>query len=234
MWPSFRRSSTSFKRPSSTSCGWIGNVRALLKYVAFVAVVIAVYAVAFHFVMLHAEGESHSWITGLYWTLTVMSTLGFGDITFHSDIGRLFSILVLLSGVVLLLIVLPFAFIRFFYAPWLETQIRMRAPRGVPPETDGHVIICSHDTIAPGLIRRLEHEGIPYFVLEEDPHEAAQMHLDGISVVAGEVDSKATYERLRLDRSRLVLVNREDTVNLRTVADRVADRLHEDRCGGLL
>ena len=32
----------------------------------------------------------------------------------------------------------------------------------------------------------------------------------------------------------LVSYNREDTVNLRTVADRVAERLHEDRCGGLL
>ena len=54
------------------------------------------------------EGEQHSWITGFYWTLVVMTTLGFGDITFTSDVGRLFSILVLLSGVVLLLVMLPF------------------------------------------------------------------------------------------------------------------------------
>ncbi|MDX1547381.1 MAG: NAD-binding protein, partial [Rhodothermales bacterium] len=113
----------------------------------------------------------------------------------------------------LLLIVLPFAFIRFFYAPWLETQIRMRAPRRVPPGTEGHVILCAYDSIAPGLIRRLEQERIPYFVLEEDPGEAANRYLDGISVIAGEVDSKATYEALRLDRARMVLANREDTVN---------------------
>lgn len=43
--------------------------------------------------MLHAEGRYHSWITGIYWTLTVMTTLGFGDITFTNDIGRLFSII---------------------------------------------------------------------------------------------------------------------------------------------
>ena len=58
------------------------------------------------------EEQEHSWLTGFYWTLTVMTTLGFGDITFHSDIGRLFSVLVLLTGVILLLIVLPFTFIR--------------------------------------------------------------------------------------------------------------------------
>ncbi len=188
------------------------NVRALLKYVGFVCAVIVIFAVLFHFIMLY-EGKEHSWVTGFYWTLTVMSTLGFGDITFESDLGRLFSIVVLLSGIVLLLIVLPFAFIRFFYAPWLETQIHMRAPRTVPPGTEGHVIICAYDSIAPGLIRRLEQEGIPYFVLEEDPSVAATRHFDGISVIAGEVDSKATYEALDLSRSRLVLANREDTVN---------------------
>ena len=188
------------------------NVRSLLKVVAFVAAVVVVFAVAFHYVML-LEGERHSWVTGFYWTLTVMSTLGFGDITFESDLGRLFSILVLLSGIVLLLIVLPFAFIRFFYAPWLESQMQMRAPRRVPAAMSGHVVICAYDSIAPGLIRRLEGEGVPYVVVEEDPAVAAGRHLDGVSVVAGEVDARATYEALGLDRARLVLANREDTVN---------------------
>jgi hypothetical protein len=106
------------------------NISALLKYVLFTAAVIAVYSVLFHLIMLHAEGRYHSWITGIYWTLTVMTTLGFGDITFTSDIGRLFSIVVLLSGIVLLLILLSFMFIRLFYAPWLEAQIRLRGPCG--------------------------------------------------------------------------------------------------------
>ena len=104
------------------------NLQALSKYLAFLAGTVAVYSVLFHLLMLY-EGQQHTWLTGLYWTLTVMSTLGFGDITFQGDLGRMFSIVVLLSGIVLLLIVLPFAFIRFFYAPWLEAQLRLRAPR---------------------------------------------------------------------------------------------------------
>lgn len=188
------------------------NVRSLLKYVAFVVAVVVVYAIAFHFVMLY-EGERHSWVTGFYWTLTVMSTLGFGDITFQSDLGRLFSILVLVSGIVLLLIVLPFAFIRFFYAPWIESQIRRRAPRGVGPEVEGHVVVCAYDSVAPGLVRRLAREGVPYVVLEEDPEVAASHDIDGLSVVTGMVDGPETYRALGLDRARMVLANREDTVN---------------------
>ena len=203
------------------------NVRALLKYVAFVTVVVVIFAEVFHLIMVHKEGQDHSWLTGLYWTLTVMSTLGFGDITFQSDLGRVFSMVVLISGIILLLIVLPFAFIRYFYAPWLEAQVRLRAPQQVPPGTSGHVILCSYDMITPVLIERLKQEDIPYFVLEPDPLLASNRYLDGVSVIMGEVDNRATYEALQLNRARMVVVNREDTVNtniiltLRQVAPKV-------------
>jgi len=189
------------------------NLQILLRYVAILVAVIAVYTVVFHFIMLYVEGEEHSWITGLYWTLTVMSTLGFGDITFQSDIGRLFSVFVLLSGIVMLLIVLPFAFIRFFYAPWLESQIRNTAPRALPDDTDGHIVLTNYDTIAQGVIRRLERDEIPYVVLEPDPHKAANLQVDGVRVVTGDVDDKETYEAVRADRARFVLTNHDDQMN---------------------
>ena len=77
------------------------NLRVLARFFLVLAVMITAYSVMFHVLMLR-EGQDHTWITGFYWTLTVMSTLGFGDITFHTDIGRLFSILVLLSGTIVI------------------------------------------------------------------------------------------------------------------------------------
>ncbi len=61
------------------------NISALLKYLAFLAMTVALFSGLFQVIMLN-EGQQHSWLTGLYWTLTVMSTLGFGDITFHGDL----------------------------------------------------------------------------------------------------------------------------------------------------
>ncbi len=189
------------------------NLRLLLRYIGVLVAVIFVYTVLFHFIMAYAEGEQHSWITGLYWTLTVMSTLGFGDITFQSDIGRLFSVVVLLSGIVMLLIVLPFAFIRFFYAPWLEAQIHNTAPRTLPDDTRDHVILTNYDEIARGVIRRLERDGIPYVVLESDPRLAADLQVDGVQVVTGEIDLKDTYEAVQADQARFVLANHDDQTN---------------------
>lgn len=189
------------------------NVSALVKYLIFLALVITLYSVMFHFIMAWFEDKYFSWLTGFYWTLTVMSTLGFGDITFQSDIGRAFSIVVLMSGVFLLLIMLPFAFIRYFYAPWLEAQIHAQCPREVPPDTSGHVIICGYDDIAPTLIKRLKQAGIPYFVIMEDAAEGAQLFQTGVSVIHGKVDSRSTYERMRVSEARLVFANLADTSN---------------------
>lgn len=189
------------------------NISALLKYLVFLGSVIVLYSVLFHLLMVVAEGRYYSWLTGFYWTLTVMTTLGFGDITFESDIGRAFSILVLLSGVVLLLIMLPFAFIRYFYAPWLEAQIHVQCPREVPPDVTGHVLICNYDTIAPSLIKRLNQNDIPYYVIEEDAAEGARLNQAGISAVTGKIDGRSTYERLRAKHALLVFANLEDTTN---------------------
>jgi voltage-gated potassium channel len=189
------------------------NLRALLKYVLTLVALITLYAVVFHVIMVRVEGQQHSWITGFYWTLVVMTTLGFGDITFITDTGRLFSILVLLSGVVLLLVMLPFMFISLFYAPWLEARVRMRAPREVPEGTQGHVILTEYDAIASGLVERLKTEHVPYYVIEPDPTTAARMIGEGLSVVAGDNDSSATYQRLNAVGARMLLANCEDTTN---------------------
>jgi Trk K+ transport system NAD-binding subunit len=188
------------------------NISVLLRYVGIVSATVLLYSGLFHVLMLH-EGQEHSLLTGLYWTLTVMSTLGFGDITFHTDLGRVFSLVVLLSGIVMLLIVLPFAFIRFFYAPWLEAQLHLRAPRHVPSGLKSHVIFCRYDEVAAGLIERLRDSAIPYCVIEPDPSVAAALHGDGVSVVTGDLDNRETYDAVACGAARLVIANRNDAEN---------------------
>jgi hypothetical protein len=56
------------------------NLEARLRCLAFVTAIVAVYTVVFHWIRWEVEGIRHSWITGLYCTLTVMTTLGFGDV----------------------------------------------------------------------------------------------------------------------------------------------------------
>jgi voltage-gated potassium channel len=97
------------------------NLRLLGRFLLLLAALVTTHGVIFHLLMAY-EGQEHSWVSGFYWVFVVMSTLGFGDITFQSDIGRVFSVVVLMSGVLFLLVMLPFTFVEFFYSPWLDAQ----------------------------------------------------------------------------------------------------------------
>lgn len=188
------------------------NLRILGRYLVVVAVMIIVYSVLFHVLMV-MEGQSHSWLTGFYWTLTVMSTLGTGDITFHSDFGRFFSLVVLLSGVVVLLILLPFTFIEFFYAPWLEAQRQRRAPRVLPPGTQGHVLITDDEPVALALIERLRSHERSYYLIEPDLTRALELHDQGFQVVVGQRDDLETYRRARADEAAMIVATGDDYMN---------------------
>ena len=130
------------------------------------------------------EGQHHSWVTGFYWALTVMSTLGFGDITFHSDLGRVFSIIVLLSGILLLLVLLPFSFIQFFYSPWIEAQNKSRAPRALPKGTKKHIIFTSFDDITISLIEKFSRYGTDYIIILDDLKKAMEIFDLGYNVAS--------------------------------------------------
>jgi Trk K+ transport system NAD-binding subunit len=193
-------------RTSRANLGRLGNLLLVL-----LALIVA-YSVLFHVIMMR-EGQSHSWITGFYWTLTVMTTLGFGDITFEGDLGRIFSVVVLFSGVTFMLVLLPFTFIEFFYAPWMRAQKASKAPRELPASTRGHVILTNYGPLATTLIPMLEKYHHPYVVLCPTLQEALELDERGVRVSVGDLDDPETYRRMRLDQAAMLVTTRSDVIN---------------------
>lgn len=188
------------------------NFKTLLRLISVLFGLVMIYSVVFHLLM-EREGQHFSWITGLYWTLTVMTTLGFGDITFHGDLGRLFSIVVLMTGVMFLLVILPFTFIEFFYAPWMKAQASARTPRELPPEMKDHVLFTCHDPVTAALIPLLKKYGHPYVVLCQNNTEGLDLYEQGVTVAVGDLDDPETYRRMRLPKAAMLVATRSDVLN---------------------
>ncbi len=182
----------------------------------FVALVIA-YSLAFQ-ILMRLEGQSHSWISGVYWTLTTMSTVGFGDITFASDLGRLFSIVVLLSGIIFMLVLLPFTFIEFFYEPWIEANSASRVPRSVPASMTGHVILTFYGPVASLLIEKLKQFNYPYVIVLPEVDDVLKLDDLGIRAVYGALDDPDTYRAVRVEQAAMVATTRPDIVNVTVVS----------------
>jgi K+ transport systems, NAD-binding component len=190
--------------------------RRRMKTVITLAVVfigmVALFSTLFHELMAR-EGRSYSWPTSVYWTLTTMTTLGFGDITFESDAGRVFSVVVLLSGSTFLLVMLPFVFIQFVFVPWMNERDRRRAPRSLPMSTTGHLIITQLGPVEIALIERAEKAKVPYVVISDDLEAAGRIHDEGRRVMYGPLDDPATYRNARVERAAMVVATRNDPTN---------------------
>ena len=188
----------------------------LSNFLAALLGLVVLYSVLFQLLMTY-EGQTHSWLTGFYWTLTTMSTLGFGDVVFHSDAGRAFSMVVLLSGIIFMLVLLPFMFIQFVYEPWVQAQSANRIPRSVNRNVDGHVILTLYGPVAAAFIGKLRQFNYPYVVILPDETAVLELRDHGIEAICGELDDPETYRRARVDAAAMIATTRPDIENTTVV-----------------
>ena len=189
------------------------NFSYFFRVIVTLTVCVVVFSLLFHYIMEY-EGREYSWITGLYWTLTVMSTLGFGDITFNSDLGRAFSILVLLTGIVGLLIVLPSSFIQFVYTPWLEAQKKKEVQHSLPASVRNHIIIVGVSPVARNLAQVLSRYGFHSVLLCANTQQALDLMDLGLHAVVGDYDDVEVYRGLHAQNARMVIALDADVRNI--------------------
>lgn len=218
------------------------NLKALAKFIAVLIGMILTYTVIFHMIMVY-EDQEHSWLSGLYWTLVTMSTLGFGDITFQSDLGRAFTIVVILSGTLFLLVLLPFTFIQFFYAPWMESQVQASMPQNLPETERDHVLLTRLDPVTEALIKKLDQFGHSYALICEELDTARKLHDQDFRVMRGDLDDPDTYEAARFGQAAMLVSTLSDAADttvcitargvsdttpiVTTVEDPVSTKIHE-------
>lgn len=181
------------------------NARLLFRLLSTFLVLVLSSTVIFHFLM-DMEGQRHSWLTGLYWTFTTMTTLGLGDIAFTSDLGRMFTVLVLVLGVTFLLAMLPFTLIQLF-------QSSARIPRELPVGTRGHVVLTHHGPVTSALITKLIQYEFPYVLVVSELSQAAVLRDQGIRAVVGSLDDPETYRQVRAEGAALVTATASDIQN---------------------
>lgn len=192
------------------------HVTSLLRFMCLLSAMVCGYAIAFQFLMVQEQRE-YSFASGLYWTVTTMSTLGYGDIVFTSDLGRAFSIIVMLSGIIFMLVLFPFTFIELFYEPWMAARAASLAPREVPRGLAGHVILTFYGPVVGALISKLRQFNYPYVVVLPELDDVLKLREDGIYAMLGDLNDPDTYRRARVEHAAMVATTRPDIVNTSVV-----------------
>ncbi len=198
------------------------NASRITKFALILLCFVSVYMVVFKNLWMQETGEDPSWANCFYWTLTTMSTLGYGDITFEQETGRIFSMLVMFTGVIYLFIVLPFFFMEFFYKPFVKFQMGARVPRKFDPVDEPHVILTHYDSISHALMDKFQQFGYPFVLIEEDLDEALRLHDMDIPVMVGDLDEIETFQNASIEQAKMVVATDDDIRNV-NIAFRARD-----------
>jgi len=162
------------------------------------------------------------WVESFYWVLTTMSTLGYGDITFSGNAGRLFSMAVMFTGVFYLFIVLPFVFMEFLYKPFMEYQTGARVARKFEHAGGKHVILTHYDSISHALMDKLTHFGYPFVLVVENLKQALSLHDMDFPVMLGNLDDAETLENASIKNAAMLVATDDDIRNV-NIAFRARD-----------
>ena len=182
--------------------------RRLAVLLAVLATLIAVSAVVF------SGFYDLSPVDAVYFTVTTVSTTGYGDINLleAGPALKIYGVSVMLLGALTIAVL---------YALVTDAIVGARLARelGQPPRPDrDHVIVCGLGTVGFRVVERLVARGVECVAIDRDDErfgDAARRL--GTPVIEGDAGNAATLRSLRVDTARAVVaVTDDDVANLET------------------
>jgi voltage-gated potassium channel len=173
-----------------------------------------IYILIFEYLMvLENHPENANIITAIYWATTTITTVGFGDVVFTSQAGRLFSIIVQIVGVIQISSFL----IAYVITPWLDKTIKLRLPRKVSSGMKDHIIICGYNQIVETLIDELTEQDLQFVILEDEEELIRELFYKDIPCIFGDLSDKQTLINAGIEKAVLLIANKSDEKNANIV-----------------
>ncbi len=181
----------------------------IYNYIFLFLTMVLLYIYITKFIKLNFEGESLSLIECVYFVICTMTTVGYGDVVMTSPVGMVFSIVVSLSGVIMLFALL----FPFVVMPLVEKQIRGELPTRAPTKLENHIIICGYNTMVESLVHELEDHNMPFIVVDDDEGQIRSLLNDGIECIYGDPGKEDVMAAARICKARLLIANQSDEKN---------------------
>lgn len=178
------------------------------KLLFSVLLVLALYSTIFMLLMKY-EGQSQNInpITAFYWVAATITTLGYGDIVFHSHVGQLFSVIVVFSGLAILwAVVIPLGI-----TPRLDKMIKA-SPSSAPEKIGDHIIISGYNPLVETLVERLSLLEVPFLIIERSQEVARDIY-QKYPVLWGDPSEKDVLSRANISSAKLFIANEKEELN---------------------
>jgi len=158
--------------------------------------------------------EGWRFLDALYMTIITLATVGFQEVHYLSDKGRVFTILLIIVGVTVLgytvgklaQIMFEGQFQRFLGRKKLEKSIE---------ELRDHYIVCGYGRIGSLICKEFAAKPIPFVVVEHNPEVIEKLEEDNMLFLRGNATEDETLLKAGIKRAKgLVSVVTSDTENV--------------------
>ncbi|HEY3421016.1 MAG TPA: NAD-binding protein [Methanomassiliicoccales archaeon] len=181
--------------------------RRLLYSISIFAGVLLSGTVAFTFV----EPSVHeNPLLSLYFTITTVFTVGYGDIIPTTDVSRFTATVVMVMGIAAGVSTLQSLFD-------LAIKRDLRRELGLPERRvrmKDHYIICGYGNVGREVLDQLVKKGEKYLVIENDRGKVEGLVEKGVPVISGDAESEEVLQRANISTAKGLIATMKDSQNM--------------------
>ena len=145
--------------------------------------------------------EGWRFMDALYMTIITLTTVGYGEVNTVGEIGRLFTVALLLIGVSFFVFVTS-NIIQFLVEGRIRLVLGRRKLDTQINKLNDHFIICGYGRIGRVLTQYLVQRYIDVVIIEKNADRTHRMDEDGVLYLVGEATDEKLLERAGIHRAR--------------------------------
>jgi voltage-gated potassium channel len=161
--------------------------------------------------------EGWSWENAAYMTVITLATVGYGETQPLGSRGRLFTIALILLGVINIGYIVN-RFTEAIIEGYFQEGIRLRQQRRLMESLTGHYIICGFSRTGRQIAREFRAEGVPFVVIDSEFESVQKAQAEGYTVYQGDATLDDTLFHVGIEKAIcIVAALPSDAENLYTV-----------------
>jgi Trk K+ transport system NAD-binding subunit len=152
-------------------------------------------------------------LDSIYFVIVTISTVGFGDIAPKSELTKLVSIILIVTGI---------SSVAILSQGLIDSIIRSRLKKTYelpkkPIKLTNHIVIVDYQIIGYRIAHLLRHRRYTIIVIDQDEHIVKQAEFDGFSAIKSDISQPNVLKILNLAQTTaLIFTISNDTLALRT------------------
>ncbi len=148
--------------------------------------------------------EGWPFVDALYMTVITISTVGFKEVNQVGEGGRIFTMVLVFSGVGFTLYVAA-AVVQFMVEGRIRIIMGRRRLNKKIDRLKNHYIVCGYGRIGRVLCRHLKRANIDVAVIEKDSGQIPVMDEDGVLYIVGEATDENSLIKAGIERAKAVV-----------------------------